>query len=121
MYRSCVELDPRDGRGWLGLARQMQKIHKYDKAQRLFEAGLENCVDNPFLLQAFAVMEEQRGNQAKALTLLNRSVRKHPDHTASWVALGLLNERNRRIEEARACFRTATEGAPRNHYAWLVS
>lgn len=31
----------------------------------MFEAGLENCVDNPYLLQAFAVMEEQRGNQAK--------------------------------------------------------
>lgn len=28
LYRSCVELDPRDGRGWLGLARHMQKIHK---------------------------------------------------------------------------------------------
>ena len=28
LYRTCVELDPRDGRGWLGLARQMQKIHK---------------------------------------------------------------------------------------------
>lgn len=36
-----------------------------DKAQRLFEAGLDNCPDNPFLLQAFAVMEEERGNQAK--------------------------------------------------------
>lgn len=57
----------------------------------------------------------------KALTLLNRSVRMHPGHTASWVALGLLNERNRRIEEARACFRTATKNEPRNHYAWLVS
>ena len=38
---------------------------RYDKARRLFEAGLENCADNPYLLQAFAVMEEQRGNQAK--------------------------------------------------------
>ncbi|CBJ30324.1 PsbB mRNA maturation factor Mbb1 [Ectocarpus siliculosus] len=120
LYRTCVELDPRDGRGWLGLARQMQKIHKYDKAQRLFEAGLENCADNPYLLQAFAVMEEQRGNQAKALTLLNRSVRMHPEHTASWVALGLLNERNKRIDEARGCFQTATRNDPRNHYAWLV-
>lgn len=35
-------------------------------ARRLFETGLEHSVDNPFLLQAFAVMEEQRGNQAKA-------------------------------------------------------
>lgn len=42
---------------------------RYDKAQRLFEAGLENCVDNPYLLQAFAVMEEQRGNQAKVTTI----------------------------------------------------
>eukprot|EP00903_Cladosiphon_okamuranus_P012122 g11374.t1 len=120
LYRTCVELDPRDGRGWLGLARQMQRIHKYDKAQRLFEAGLENCADNPYLLQAFAVMEEQRGNQAKALTLLNRSVRMHPEHTASWVALGLLNERNKRVDEARGCFQTATRNDPRNHYAWLV-
>ena len=38
---------------------------RYNKAQRLFEAGLENCADNPYLLQAFAVMEEGRGNQAK--------------------------------------------------------
>lgn len=28
LYRVCVEMDPRDGRGWLGLARQMQKMHK---------------------------------------------------------------------------------------------
>lgn len=54
------------------------------------------------------------------MTLLNRSVRMHPEHTASWVALGLLNERNRRIDEARGCFRTATSNDPRNHYAWLV-
>ena len=41
-------------------------LYRYNKAQRLFEAGLENCADNPYLLQAFAVMEEGRGNQAKA-------------------------------------------------------
>ena len=66
---------------------------------------------------------ERRANRtvAWALTLLNRSVRMHPEHTASWVALGLLNERNRRIDEARGCFRTATSNDPRNHYAWLVS
>ena len=37
---------------------------RFEKAQRLFEAGLENSVGNPYLLQAFAVMEEKRGNQA---------------------------------------------------------
>lgn len=58
---------------------------------------------------------------SQALILLNRSVRVHPEHTASWVALGLLNERNKRVDEARACFETATKTDPGNAYAWLVS
>lgn len=40
---------------------------RLDKAKLLFETGLDNCPDNPFLLQAFAVMEEERGNAAKVL------------------------------------------------------
>lgn len=53
-------------------------IHRFDKAARLFEAGLENCVDNPYLLQAFAVMEEERGNQGKVRgTVFGRGCGKH--------------------------------------------
>lgn len=56
---------------------------RFDKAQTLFELGLENCPDNPFLLQAFAVMEEGRGNQAKVSIQDAPQMITHPPHPPS--------------------------------------
>ncbi|CAM9337480.1 unnamed protein product, partial [Phaeothamnion confervicola] len=128
LYKRCVELDPRDGRGWLGLAQHEARRRDYAKARALYETGLRNSPDNPYLLQAsagglgdaYGVMEERLGNQRRAQELYVLATKVDPTHAASWVALGLLRQRRRSPDEARRCFARATEADPGSYYAWLA-
>mmetsp|Transcript_9723 Transcript_9723/g.13650 ORF Transcript_9723/g.13650 Transcript_9723/m.13650 type:complete len:569 (-) Transcript_9723:13-1719(-) len=118
LYRRCVELDPRDGRGWMGLARFEMKQGNYQKARSIFELGLKNSPNNPYLLQACGVMEEKLGLYKRALELYVKATRVDPGHAASWVALAMLYKRRNRISEAKRCLQAATKADSSNYYAW---
>jgi tetratricopeptide (TPR) repeat protein len=120
LYKRCIELDPRDGRGWMGLARDAQKGALYRKARALFETGLSHSPDNPFLLQAYGVLEEKEGNKARALELYMVATRVCPNHAASWVALGRLYQQSGRYAKAKECFSMATKADPQSYYALQV-
>jgi tetratricopeptide (TPR) repeat protein len=120
-YRRCVSIDPRDGRGWLALARLSEREGRVDEAIDLLKRGLRHEPSNAHVLQAYGAMEERRGNGDEAIGLYTRALQAEPTHAASWVALSLVLQRRRDHAGAWRCLRLASAAEPRSYYVWQVS
>lgn len=120
LYEQAIQIDPRDGRAYLGLSRCAQRRRDFQLARDCLRAGLANSVtvndegepdrgSNPFLLQALGCLEEQRGLLSEAESLYIAAARSRPSHAAAWVALAQL--RTRKLGQAasagRVCFQAA--------------
>jgi len=120
LYRKCTVMDPRDGRAWLALGRIESRRNRFDLAEKIFLRGLKYCPRNPYILQAYGVMEETRGNKVKALELFSKATLFDKKHAASWVAKAKLLQSFGKIEEARSALQTAHRVDPNNYYALQV-
>lgn len=119
MYSRAVDIDPVDGRGWLGLSRVAEARKDAVGARETLRRGLRTSVDptagdvpNAFLLQALGRLEERAGHLTEAERLYERAAEDRPWHAAAWVALGQLRTRKlrRSAEAGRECYRRAERG-----------
>ena len=138
MYEMALEIDPRDGRAYLGLSRCAQRRRDFQLARKMLSIGIANSVSigpdgvpdagaNPFLLQALGCLEEQTGNLAQAEALYLAAVKSRPSHAASWVALGQLRTIKflQGASAGRACFQAAERelqqaGQPPNAHVYTA-
>lgn len=121
LYRRCVEINSADGRAWLGLARLSLVDGDILAARKTFKAAVSASRKNPYLLQAWGVLEERQGAVDRAKGLYEAAVRADPAHAPSWVALGLWYRRVRNdLTQARQMFERGIEADPGNYYVWHV-
>jgi tetratricopeptide (TPR) repeat protein len=123
LFRRAVTLNPVDGRAWLGLARLAATARppRPAEARKTFRAGVAASRRNPHLLQGWGVFEERSGNLARAKGLFEAATHADPSHCASWVALGLWEQRHARdLYAARECFQKGANADPQNYYVWHV-
>jgi len=118
LYRRCTQVDPRDGRGWVGLSKLFRKRNQQGKARDLLVEGLKHSPSNPYLLQSLGCIEMEAGNLAEAHRRFGQATSADPSHAASWVSWGKLEERFRRPWRARQCYAKAVEMDEGNYYAW---
>ena len=120
LYEKAIEIDPRDGRAYLGLSRVAERRRDFKLAKECLRAGIANSVSlasdetydrggNPFLLQALGCLEEKAGHLSEAEALYISAAKSRPSHAAAWVALAQLRTRKLRQTAAagRVCFQTA--------------
>jgi len=124
LYEEAIELDPRDGRAYLGLSRIAQRRRDFAYAKKCLRMGISNSFSrqersggtivgdngaNPFLLQALGCLEERVGNLAEAEALYVEAAKSRPSHAAAWVSLAQLRTRKFRqgAGAGRACYQTA--------------
>lgn len=137
LFQNAVEIDPRDGRAYLGLSRCAQRRHDFKLAREWLSLGIANSVSsfngnpdrgaNPFLLQALGCLEEQAGYLAKAESLYSSAVRSRPSHAAGWVALAQIRTRKlgQSVGAGRSCFEAAerelrTSGSPQSSHVYTA-
>lgn len=140
MYETAVEMDPRDGRGYLGLSRCAERRRDFKLARDWLRAGIQNSVakqanpnvypdmgGNPFLLQALGRMEEKRGHLSEAESLYVQAARSRPSHAAAWVSLAQLRTRKlgQTVAAGRTCYETAERelqkaGLPDNSHVYTA-
>ena len=118
-YKRCIELDPFDGRGWLGLSQIRLKQNRHEEAEELLQQGIKNDPGNPYLLQAYGKLQESRDRPDDALALYQRAVRSKPRHAAAWVALGLLLGKRKKTAAAGECPHRVCGGSG-SYYVWQV-
>lgn len=121
MYERAIEIDPRDGRAYLGLGRCAERRRDFKLAREFFRAGIANSVSvgkdgvtpdrgsNPFLLQALGCLEEKLGDLAQAEALYIAAAKSRPTHAAAWVALARLrtSKLGQSAQAGRVCYQTA--------------
>jgi tetratricopeptide (TPR) repeat protein len=120
LYEIAVQIDPRDGRAYLGLSRCAERRRDFKLARAFLKAGIANAVSsnekgdpdrgaNPFLLQALGVLEEKSGHLAQAEALYIEAAKSRNYHAAAWVALAQLRTHKFRQGAAagRVCYQTA--------------
>lgn len=119
LYEKCIEIDPRDGRGYLGLSRIYSRRRDFKTAGEILRAGINNSVDpdsnlpktgsNAYLLQALGVLEERIGHLSRAEELYIQATKAKPYHAAAWVALAQLRTKKlgKGAYSGRVCFQTA--------------
>jgi tetratricopeptide (TPR) repeat protein len=120
LYEKAIEIDPRDGRAYLGLSKVAERRRDFKLARECLRAGIQNSVSvsdgeaydrvgNPFLLQALGCLEEKMGLLSEAETLYIAAVKSRPSHAAAWVSLAQLRVGKLRQSAAagRVCYQTA--------------
>eukprot|EP00537_Pseudo-nitzschia_pungens_P004715 CAMPEP_0172373856 /NCGR_PEP_ID=MMETSP1060-20121228/53503_1 /TAXON_ID=37318 /ORGANISM="Pseudo-nitzschia pungens, Strain cf. cingulata" /LENGTH=833 /DNA_ID=CAMNT_0013100311 /DNA_START=453 /DNA_END=2954 /DNA_ORIENTATION=+ len=138
LYEMAIQIDPRDGRAYLGLSRCAQRRRDFKLARECLKIGIAQSVScaedstpdngaNPFLLQALGCLEEKSGRLAEAESLYISAVRSRPSHAASWVALAQLRTRKFRQGAAagRVCYQAAERelnrvGLPPSSYVYTA-
>ena len=140
LYEKCAQMDPRDGRGYLGLSRCAERRRDFKLARDWLRAGIQNSVakqagpnvnldsgGNPFLLQALGRLEEMRGHLAAAEALYVQAARSRPSHAAAWVSLAQLRTRKlgQTVAAGRVCYETAERelqkaGLPKNSHVYTA-
>jgi tetratricopeptide (TPR) repeat protein len=121
MYERAVNIDPRDGRAYLGLSRCAERRRDFKLARELLKTGIANSVSldgvkadrgaNPFLLQTLGCLEEKMGDLSKAEALYIAAAKSRPSHAAAWVALARLRttKLGQSVQAGRACYQTAED------------
>ena len=119
-YEKAIQIDPRDGRAYLGLSKCAERRRDFKLAREFLKIGIANAAScasdgtpdsgpNPFLLQALGCMEERAGHLSVAEALYISAAKSRPSHAASWVALAQLRTGKFRQGAAagRVCFQAA--------------
>lgn len=140
LYENVVQMDPRDGRAYLGLSRCAERRRDFELARDWLRAGIQNSATkaptplanadlggNPFLLQALGRLEEKRGHLSMAESLYVQAARSRPSHAAAWVALAQLRTRKlgQTVSAGRVCYETAERelkkaGLPGNSHVYTA-
>ena len=127
LYEKAIEIDPYDGRAYLGLSRIAQRRRDYTLARQCLRSGIANSISidtdtgtadsgsNPFLLQALGVLEEQAGHLSEAEALYISAIKSRPSHAAAWVSLAQLRTRKLRqsASAGRVCYQAAVRESKR--------
>mmetsp|Transcript_53596 Transcript_53596/g.59900 ORF Transcript_53596/g.59900 Transcript_53596/m.59900 type:complete len:880 (-) Transcript_53596:132-2771(-) len=138
LYEMAIQIDPRDGRAYLGLSKCAERRRDFKLARECLRIGISQSVScasdstpdvgaNPFLMQALGCLEEKTGHLSEAESLYISAVRSRPSHAASWVALAQLRTRKFRQGAAagRVCYQAAERelekvGMPPSSYVYTA-
>lgn len=119
IFRRCISLSPTDGRAWLGLARLHSSRGDIQTARRIFREAIKICRNNPFLFQAWGVLEERQEAFDRAKGLYLTALRIDQSHAPAWVSLALWHYRHAKDNAAaRLAFQQGTKACPNNYYIW---
>jgi len=133
LYEEALKIDPRDGRGYLGLSRICTRRRDFVNAKKYLKIGVLNSWDpetggrNAFLLQALGCLEERVGHLSEAERLYIQAAKERPYHAAAWVALAQLRTRKLRkgAHAGRICYQSAerelqTAGKPPSSHVYTA-
>jgi len=101
-FRRCLQLNPLDGRAYVGLGTLLQNQRRYTEANDIYEeATTVTSGTNPFIWTAWANLENRRGNSARARKLYEGAVVADSRHAAAWHGWGALEKQQGNLRRAQ--------------------
>ncbi|MFO7713050.1 tetratricopeptide repeat protein [Desulfosarcina sp.] len=96
------------------LAIGLQKRLNLDQAEYIYRTILSARPDHPDALHFLGMLHYQRGDTAKAIQSISRTLDISPDYVDAHNNLGNIYREQNRLTEAEACYKKALELAPDN-------
>jgi len=94
-------------RYYLALSREFQQQQLYVKAEESLQIALKISPDNPTILVALAKLNLAMGEEDKALRILNRVIRAHPQFRPAYFLRGRIYRKKKLLKRALADFEKA--------------
>ena len=102
VFERAKNIDPSDGRAYVGIARVLRQLGDNEGARQCYQDGCDATGgDNAYIWQAWAVLEDSVGNIAKARQLYDAATAADKTHAAAWHAWGMLERNQGNFQRAR--------------------
>ncbi|KAL3678913.1 hypothetical protein R1sor_021869 [Riccia sorocarpa] len=114
---ACIRDWPDDGRPYVALGRLLLKQNKVAEARGVYEMGCQAVRgENPYIWQAWAVLEERSGNSAKARKLFDAATVADKKHAAGWHGWAKLELRAGNVKRATSLLNKGLKFCGPNEY-----
>ncbi|KAL2631794.1 hypothetical protein R1flu_016480 [Riccia fluitans] len=117
ILRTCIRNWPDDGRPYVALGRLLLKQKKVQEARATYEMGCQAVRgENPYIWQAWAVLEERSGNIARARKLFDAATVADKKHAAGWHGWAKLELRAGNVKRASSLLNKGLKFCGPNEY-----
>lgn len=122
ILRQCVKDWPTDGRAYVFLGTRLMKQGKFVDARAVFEDGCQAARgENPFIWQAWAVLEQKLGHISEARKLFDAATAADIRHAAAWHGWAVLELQQGSTRKARELLSKGLKYCGGNEYLYQTS
>ncbi|MEW6126111.1 MAG: tetratricopeptide repeat protein [Acidobacteriota bacterium] len=118
--KKCYELDPRNTYSIFFLALSYERLGQLEKAQELYEKGVEIYPIYPDLRIGLTRIHIRLGNLAQARAIITKVYEEYPDNVDGLLAMGVLLRAEGRAGEAKMFLERGVELSPRYTDFYIV-
>ena len=102
IFERAKAVDSADGRAYVGIAHILRALGDNDAARQVYQDGCDATGgDNAYIWQAWATLEEQAGDVARARQLYDAAIAADKTHAAAWHGWGMLEKNQGNYQRAR--------------------
>ncbi|KAH7421940.1 hypothetical protein KP509_13G082500 [Ceratopteris richardii] len=102
ILRQCIKDWPTDGRPYVTLGTRLVKLGRFVEARAVYEEGCQATRgENPYVWQAWAILEQKQGHVAQARRLFDASTAADIKHASAWHGWAVLELQQGSIRKAR--------------------
>ncbi|MCO5601427.1 hypothetical protein L7F22_055548 [Adiantum nelumboides] len=122
ILRQCIKDWPTDGRAYVALGSRLTKIGRFVEARKVFEDGCQAARgENPYIWQAWAVLEQKLGHISQARKLYDASTAANIKHGAAWHGWAVLELQQGNTRKARELLSRGLKFCGANEYLYQTS
>ncbi|KAI5082781.1 hypothetical protein GOP47_0002524 [Adiantum capillus-veneris] len=122
ILRQCIKDWPTDGRAYVALGTRLVKIGRFVDARKVYEDGCQAARgENPYIWQAWAMLEHKLGHVSQARKLFDASTAADIRHGAAWHGWAVLELQQGNTRKARELLSKGLRFCGGNEYLYQTS
>lgn len=122
ILRQCIKDWPMDGRAYVALGTRLMKLGRFVDARAIFEDGCQAARgENPYIWQAWAILEQKLGHISQARKLFDASTAADVKHAAAWHGWAVLELQQGNSRKARELLSKGIKFCNANEYLFQTS
>eukprot|EP00250_Pteridium_aquilinum_P015220 c22455_g1_i1 orf=391-2427(+) len=122
ILRQCIKDWPTDGRAYVALGTRLVKQGKFVDARTVYEDGCQAARgENPYIWQAWAMLEQKLGHISQARKLFDASTAADVKHAAAWHGWAVLELQQGSTKKARELLSKGIKFCGGNEYLFQTS
>lgn len=122
ILRQCIKDWPTDGRAYVSLGSRLVKLGRFVEARKIYEDGCQAARgENPYIWQAWAVLEQRLGHISQARKLYDASTAADIKHVAAWHGWAVLELQQGSTRKARELLSKGLKFCGSNEYLYQTS